>query len=123
VILTGRTAVHALLQDEANLQDLREEVLTAFENSPQRLWLELEAATAGYYDLDALRHGKDFIADVIAQYDGILEADDLKEWQSVLEPVFGERGGRLPPPDPETLRQWFQRARDLTLDHLVTEED
>jgi len=120
--LTGRTAVHGDLQDETNLGALRDAVLTGFENATQSLWLELEADTTGFYDLDALRQGRDFIADVIHQYDRIVQSDDLHEWKRKLEPVFGARG-YLEAPDDATLRLWLGRARDLTLDHLVPDED
>ncbi|CAI2717383.1 metallophosphoesterase family protein [Nitrospina watsonii] len=121
--LTGRTLRHGDLQDTKQLAELRDEVLTEFEGGAQSVWMELESNTSGYYDLDALRQGKDFIADVIAHYDGVLDADDPGEWQKVLEPVFGERGGRLPPPDADTLKAWIAQARDVTLDHLMPDED
>lgn len=121
--LTGRTALRRQLQDEGNREDLRDEVLKEFEGGAQKVWVELEANTTGHYDLETLRQGKDFIADVIAQYDRIIESGDLKEIHGVLEPVFGGREGWMDPPDEATLREWLERARDLTLDHLIPDEE
>lgn len=121
--LTGRTAMHRELQEVKKLAELREPVLTEFEGGTQKVWMELESRTTGYYDLDALRQGKDFIADIISHYDSALDGDDLDAWQQVLEPVFGGRGGRLPAPSAGTLKEWIAQARDLTLDHLVVDED
>ncbi|CCQ91746.1 putative Uncharacterized metallophosphoesterase yhaO [Nitrospina gracilis 3/211] len=121
--LTGRTRVHGLLQNTEDLAALREHVLTEFEGSTQRVWVELESRTTGHYELDALRQGRDFIADVIGRYDAVVAKDDLENLLRDLEPVFAERGGRLPPPDADTLKEWIAQARDLTLDHLLADED
>ncbi|MFQ5481562.1 MAG: exonuclease SbcCD subunit D [Nitrospinaceae bacterium] len=120
--LTGRTCLHKELQGNRVLEYLTEQVETRFEED--RMRVELTDATRGFHDLDQLRSGQDFIADLIALYDQALQELD-PSLKAVLDPVFDswQGGGWVDPPDPAEWRELLSRARDRTLDQLLDTEE
>jgi len=119
--LTGRTPLHSMWRQPDALRDLAGEVLARLD--ARDVWLELDDATRAVFDLDQLRGGQDFIADLIALYDAT-GAGGEAALQEALDEVFRDwKGhGHLDTPGLEELRGLLERARDLTLDRLLAED-
>ena len=122
--LTGRTDVHALLRKGGTLESLRDEVLQSFSDRRSGLWLEFRLQTRGAYDIDALKQGKDFIADLIALYDNKTAPEALPECRDALKALFRswEGGYLLSELTDDELREILFQARNLTLDMLVNRD-
>ena len=122
--LDGRTDAHALLRKGGTLESLRDEVLQNFSDRRSGLWLEFRLQTRGAYDIDTLKQGKDFIADLIALYDSKAEPESLTECREALKPLFRswEGGYLLSEITDDELREVLSQARNLTLDLLVNRE-
>ena len=90
------------------------------------MWLEsLRLETAGTYDLDSLKKGDDFTADIIAVFDN-LEAPESEDWEKLREsfqPLFNTWGGNrlLDQLSDEKLIELARNAKENILD-LLTEE-
>lgn len=119
--LTGRTPVHALLCQGGTLENLREEVLRSFLNPDFALWLEFRLNTSGVYDIETLRQGQDFIADLISLYDLRTVPVALPDCREALKGLFQswEGGYLLEELSHDELREILFQARNLTLDLLV----
>ena len=122
--LIGRTEVHTLLRKGGTLESLREEVLQGFSDRESGLWLEFRLQTRGAYDIDALKQGKDFIADLIALYDDRTAPGTLPESRESLKALFRswEGGYLLSELTDDELREILFQARNLTLDMLVNRD-
>ena len=122
--LEGRTDVHALLRKGGTLENLRDEVLQNFSDRRSGLWLEFRLQTRGVYDIDALKQGKDFVADLIALYDSKADPESLAECREALKPLFRswEGGYLLSETTDDELREILFQARNLTLDLLVNRD-
>ncbi len=124
--LTGRSDLHSELQRGDNLNDLLTEVREHLEGRDPWIWLErLKLNTAGTYDLDVLRKGSDFVADVISIYDE-LEDENNHDWDEifhVMEPLFKTWQGQkyLEELSRKELLELAIGARNATLDKLVRE--
>lgn len=122
--LSGRSEVHPELQRSGTVEDLMKELQEDYGNRKPWVWVELELATQGAYDVDALRQGQDFIADLIGLYDEIEKGEHRQEIMDVLSPLFDNRQyrdilGEVSPSDFDPL---LRRARNLTLDRLVDQD-
>jgi DNA repair exonuclease SbcCD nuclease subunit len=122
--LNGRTQVHAELKKGDALESLQEEIRTYFEGRTPSVWLNLKLETDGLYDIESLRQGKDFTADLITLFgeEGRLETHpDLKE---VLKPMFetwqGER--HLEDFSDAEMKDILIQARSLCLDKLLSRD-
>jgi hypothetical protein len=122
--LIGRTEVHALLRKGGTLESVRDEVFQSFSDRRSGLWLEFRLQTRGAYDIDALKQGKDFIADLIALYDGKTTSETLPECREPLAALFRswEGGYLLSELTDDELREILFQARNLTLDMLVNRD-
>ena len=120
--LIGRTDVHALLRKGGTLESVRDETLRSFADRRSGLWLEFRLQTRGAYDIDALKQGKDFVADLIALYDG--KTETLAECREPLKDLFQswEGGYLLSELTDDELREILFQARNLTLDMLVNRD-
>lgn len=125
--LTGRTDLHAELCRGNNIEELSGDVRSYFEGRDPWIWLEkLILNTAGTYDLEALRKGNDFIADIISIYDG-LEDTQNESWEGIqetLKVLFSNWQGQkyLEELSKEELLELAREARNLTLDKLIRTE-
>ena len=121
VELSGRTPLHPALTRGNTVQDLEEELRLRW--PADQVWLELEDRTRGVFDLEQLRGGQDFIADLLAQYDEALGGAD-ETVDQVLAELFRKWKGNalLDAPGEAEVRDLLERARDLTLDHLLAQE-
>ncbi len=119
--LTGRTQVHRELQQSDNVEHLMEEIQSDFEGRTPALWVALAVATQGAYDVEALKQGNDFIADLLTLYEEIENKDEVDDLRNTLKPVFENWSGRkyLETLSDEELHDLLLRARNLTLDQLV----
>ncbi len=123
LVLTGRTTVHNELQNPGATKALAEEIHTFFEGHSPWILMDLSTQTAGTYDIDSLKDGKDFIADLL----NLCEDDQDKQLQSkiqeAMKPVFESWAGRKYLEDGENIRTITLKARNLALDQLVNREN
>ena len=125
--LTGRTDLHTGLCKGNTIDGLRDDVREHFEGRDPRIWLEkLVLITAGTYDLETLRRGGDFIADVVSIYDELedVESESWDEIQKTMEELFSKWQGQryLEKLSKDELLELAREARGLTLDKLVGTE-
>jgi exonuclease SbcD len=122
--LTGRTEIHTLLRKGGTLENLRDEALRSFSERGSGLWLEFRLQTRGAYEIEALKQGKDFIADLIALYDDKTPPESLPECRESLKDLFRswEGGYLLSEVTDDELREILFQARNLTLDMLVNRD-
>jgi hypothetical protein len=125
--LTGRTALNSELNRGENLNDLVKDSKEYFEGRNPWIWIEkLTLKTAGAYDLNKLRQGDDFAADIISICDELESSDDehLKEIQEELEPLFAVWKGQkhLEELAQTELLEILGEARDSILNKIVGSE-
>ncbi len=122
--LTGRTEMHTELKQANNVEDLNEAIQSDFEGRTPAIWVDLAVETQGTYDVEALRQGNDFIADLLALYDETENGDEVGELRETLKPVFENWSGKkyLKTFSQEELRDLLLQARNLTLDQLVKKD-
>jgi exonuclease SbcD len=122
--LTGRTLIHRELQGSQTLEDLREDLLQDFAQRTAWVWPELVINTQGTYDIDKLRQGEDFIADLIHLYDEVELGKKGNQIETELKPLYENWQGRkfLDDLSQEDFQELVIQARNLTLDELITED-
>ncbi|QPJ61858.1 MAG: DNA repair exonuclease [Candidatus Nitronauta litoralis] len=122
LLLTGRTGLRMEWQQDGALADIASELADSFGN--RELSIELVDHTRGLHNLEALREGKDFFADLISLYDETLTAPE-DELRDVVADLFSQWKGKaaLDSLSEEDLKELLEEARDLTLDRLhLTDE-
>ncbi|MZH02832.1 MAG: hypothetical protein F3745_05395 [Nitrospinae bacterium] len=123
LVLTGRTTVHNELQSSGAIRALEEEIHSFFEGQSPWVLVDLSTQTAGNYDIDSLKEGKDFVADLIS----LCEDDQNKKLQSkikeAMKTVFETWSGRKYLAADEDIENITLKARNLTLDQLVNRQD
>jgi DNA repair exonuclease SbcCD nuclease subunit len=119
--LEGRTAVHKELSKGGSLDDLQADAQYFFEGQEPFVWVELVLETQGEYDVDSLRQGQDFIADIISIYDDADQPQILEEIRAELQPLFESWPGRkyLENISDDELKGLLVKARNLSLDQMV----
>jgi exonuclease SbcD len=119
--LTGRTPAHEELRLKNNIEDLLEQIQSGFEGRTPAIWIDLAVKTEGTYDVDALKQGNDFIADLLALYEEFETGAGEEDLRATLKPVFENWPGRkyLEPYSPEDIQAFLRGARNLTLDQLL----
>lgn len=125
--LQGRTEINEELRKGNNLTDIIDSVREQYLGNDPLIWLEkIMLNTAGAYDVDALRGGKDFIADIIGLYDEIVvgDADSLSNIREIIKPLTEIWGGakHLDEFSEEEIIKLAEEARDWTLDQMVGDE-
>ena len=125
--LIGRTDLHTELHKGNIVGDILERVREDFEGRTPWIWLEkLILTTAGTYDLETLRRGNDFIADIISIYDELedAESESWQEIQGTLAILFSNWQGKnyIEELSKEELLELAREARGLTLDKLIVTE-
>lgn len=123
LVLTGRTPIHNELQIPGAAKALAEEVHTFFEGHSPWVLVDLSNQTAGTYDIDSLKEGKDFVADLLT----LCEDDQNKQLQSkiqeAMKPVFESWAGRKYLATDEDIEGITLKARNLALDQLVNRQE
>ncbi len=122
--LTGRSSLHGELSKGDTVGELLESTREYFEDSSPRIWLEkLQLNTAGVYDVESLRQGNDFIADIISVYDG-WEANDgqiLTDLREETEGVLSAWQGQkyLDSMTDNELLELVRESRNMILNEVV----
>jgi DNA repair exonuclease SbcCD nuclease subunit len=124
--LKGRTELNKELQKGNSAPGILEDVREHFAGNDSWIWLDkLMLSTAGTYDIDLLRQGNDFIADIISIFDelGDIKNQNWKELETFLSPLFSKWQGRdyLEELTDEELLGLANEARGQMLDLLVTD--
>jgi len=119
--LNGRTQVHSELQRGDTLQGLQEEIRTYFQGRIPSIWLNLKLDTAGIYDVESLREGKDFIADLVNLFDVEGKRESFEDLKEVLKPAFETWQGKkyLCDLSDEEIKGFLAQAKSLCLDKLL----
>jgi DNA repair exonuclease SbcCD nuclease subunit len=121
LLLTGRTQVHAELKRKTVLEDLQEEIGTYFKGRIPSIWVNLKLNTLGVYDIDSLRQGKDFIADLINLFEIEGKADSFPELEELIKPMFENWQGKkyLKSLTNQEMKDVLIQAKSLCLDKLL----
>ena len=119
--LNGRTQVHAELQRGDTLQGLQGEIRAYFQGRTPSIWLNLRLDTAGIYDVESLREGKDFIADLVNLFDVEGKRESFEDLKEVLKPAFETWQGKkyLHDLSDEEIKSFLVQAKSLCLDKLL----
>ena len=119
--LNGRTQVHSELQRGDTLQGLQGEIKTYFQGRTPSVWLNLKLETAGIYDVESLREGKDFIADLINLFEVEGKGESFADLEDVLKPAFETWQGKkyLCDLSDEEIKDFLAQAKSLCLDKLL----
>jgi hypothetical protein len=121
--LTGRSAAHAELARNKVVDDLLADIRAAGLAREPWAWIDrLRDHTRPAIDLDLVRAGSDFAADLVGLTDALLADEQaLDEYMSaVASPILGALDSRDSiTPD---ARSVIERARDRALDRLMAEE-
>jgi len=121
--LHGRSEAHARLACRGVLDDLLADVRSEGLDREPWVWVDrLSDRTRPAVDLDLVRAGSDFAADLVRLTDALLVDEEAAAacLDGVMRPVLGALDARdLPDVDG---RDIISRARDLALDRLLAEE-
>lgn len=122
--LVGRGDVHGALQRPAALADLLADVRASGLGSDPWVWVDRIAdRTRPSVDLDSLRQGEDFAADLVRLVDALIAHDEelLAFSQEVSRSVLGALDlADIPRVDAVRI---LESARDLALDRLLSGEE
>ena len=121
LLLTGRTQIHAELKRKTALEDLQEEIGTYFKGRTPSIWVNLKLNTLGVYDIDSLRHGKDFVADLINLFEVEEKAESFPELEEFIKPMFENWQGKkyLKSLTNQEMKDVLIQAKSLCLDKLL----
>ncbi len=119
--LNGRTQIHAELKKGDSLESLHDETRIYFEGRIPSVWLNLKLETDGLYDIDSLRQGNDFIADLITLFEDEGKLETHTELKEALKPVFETWQGKKHLDDfsDAEMKDILIQARSLCLDKLL----
>jgi DNA repair exonuclease SbcCD nuclease subunit len=119
--LNGRTQVHFELQRGDAIKELQAEIRTYFQGRTPSVWLSLKLNTAGMYDIESLREGKDFIADLINLFEVEEKRESFADLKEVLKMVFETWQGKkyLNNLSDEEMKDVLVQAKSLCLDKLL----
>lgn len=122
--LTGRTSIHKELQASGALKALTEEIHAYFEGQSPWVLVELTAQTAGTYDIQNLKEGTDFVADLLKLSDETEQENLENKICDSIKPVFETWAGRkyLEEFSKEEINDLIRKARNLALDQLVDQD-
>jgi len=119
--LNGRTQVHSELQRGDAIKELQGEIRTYFQGRTPLVWLSLKLNTADIYDIESLREGKDFIADLVNLFDVEGKRESFEDLKEVLKPAFETWQGKkyLCDLSDEEIKGFLAQAKSLCLDKLL----
>lgn len=117
MVVEGRSEAHALLADRGVFDELVEEIRAEQMAASPWVWLDrVTNDTRAAIDLDRIRSGADFPADLMQIADALDAGELVGLVEEVLDPIRGVARGVEIAVDPV---QVLQRARDICLDHLL----
>lgn len=123
LVLADRAPAHAALRRPGALRDFVADVRAEGLDREPWVWVDRIAdRTRPAIDLDALRAGEDFAADLLRRTDAVL--DDDAAASALVQSIAGDALGAVDARDVPHLdaRAIVERARDLALDALLAEE-
>jgi len=127
MIITGRTNIHSELNKENSIEDIVTSIRDHFDGIEPIVWLEkIILNTQGTYDVDKLREGNDFIADIVTLYDELNNHESsiwvgLKEELKVLFSSWAGANKQLEHLSDEEIIEIAKEARNCTLDQIIRE--
>jgi DNA repair exonuclease SbcCD nuclease subunit len=122
--LTGRCEVHDELRQTSAVEDLTANIQSSFEGRTPALSVNLRVETQGTYDVEALKRGNDFIADLLSLYESVEKQEGTDLLKQALSPLYENWAGSkyLEELSTDNLQDLLLQARNLTLDQLVQGE-
>lgn len=122
--LSGRCVVNSELHKGNNIEELKDQIREYFEGQTPWIWLErINLNTSGVYDIEELKNGNDFFADIITYYEKLEqnEGDQISSIREMLSPMFSSWKGQkyLEDISDEELIKLANAARNWTLDQMV----
>ncbi len=122
--LSGRCVVNSELHKGNNIEELKDQIREYFEGQTPWIWLErINLNTSGVYDIEELKNGNDFFADIITYYEELEqnEGDQISSIREMLSPMFSSWKGQkyLKDISDEELIKLANAARNWTLDQMV----
>lgn len=122
--LRGRTGLHSQLQRANSISDMLGNIREQLVTREPWIWLDrIGLDTASTYDVDALRQGNDFIADIVSVFDELEnpESQDWQELREIFKTLFNKWQGHsyLEELPHETLIGLAGRAKEQILDMLL----
>jgi DNA repair protein SbcD/Mre11 len=119
--LTGRSEAHTLLARGASFEELVAEVRAEQLSASPWVWLDrVRDLTRPALDLDRVRAGADFAADLVRIADELPADEAAAMLDDALDPIRSASRGVELDFDAASL---FERARDLCLDRLLAGEE
>ncbi len=125
--LSGRGDLDSELRRGNTMEDILSHIREYWEDRSPRVWIDkLNLTTAGTFNIELLRRGKDFLSDIVTIYDE-LENPRSEHWEHVherLEALFTNWRGQkyLDPIVDVNLIELAREARDWSLNMLVKPE-
>lgn len=124
--LKGRTALQSQLHRANSIPDILGNVREQLTTMEPWIWLDgLSLDTASTFNLDSLRQGNDFIADIISVFDDLEnpESQDWQELRGIFQALFDKWQGHdyLEELSHETLVGLAGGAKERILDMLLKE--
>jgi DNA repair protein SbcD/Mre11 len=123
LVLTGRTIIHNELQSSGAIKALEEEIHVFFEGHSPWVLVDLSTQTAGNYDIESLKEGKDFVADLVSLCNDSENNYLQSKIKEAMKPVFESWAGRKYLVVEEDIEDITKKARNLALDQLVSRQD
>jgi len=124
--IRGRTDLHSQLQRPDSIPDMLASIREQLIAGEPWIWLDrLSLDTAGTYDLESLRHGNDFVADIVSVFDELEnpESRNREELGEISQVLFDKWQGHgyLEELPEETLTHLAGEAKEQILDLLLRE--
>jgi len=127
LVLNGRGPLHRTLREEGFLEDLLHLLREDEIRGRQFVWVErIEDETLFPVERELLLKREDFVGDLVKIVEGLkTDGKALDEFQEALSTLLNSRHGRklIDRVDEEEMNALIQRAENILLDALLTEED
>ena len=85
------------------------------------IWVNIKLNTAGIYNIETLREGKDFISDLIVLFENMEKEESFLDLKQALKPVFETWQGKKYFNDlsDKEIKNILSEAKSLCLDKLL----
>ena len=119
--LKGRTQIHSELQRGDAIKELQGEIRTYFQGRTPSIWVDIKLNTAGIYNIESLREGKDFVSDLIVLFENMEKEESFLGLKQALKPVFETWQGKkyLNDLSDKEIKNILSEAKSLCLDKLL----
>jgi DNA repair exonuclease SbcCD nuclease subunit len=123
ITVEGRTNLHSDIH-KSDFTELLESVRNQLTTEAPLIWLDqLSVKTSGLYDLNLLRKGDDFVADIISACDAIRDpqSPSRNELRVLFQPLLAKLQKHMENVSEDELNGIIKEARGQLLDILVKE--